>query len=501
MLYRALFNHCRQTYPQVDLEALCQKAGLSLQYMSDERNWVSISPAARFTEHLIRETGNPDIWFEAGLQSLSPEAIGTFNFYLARDFASTRYLYQNIPKLTNQYSQVIRLALVEEREGFIEFRMIPRVDELSSPEVEDLAKLYPTILQNAVGYYMSLPTYHGLPRASVDHERTPNETKGIPEYQFKIRYLNRRPRLANSIASILGIPALVTALLPLTSLGPLAELFAGLLSLTAGAMIFFALEARRLRLAFANASSALEDQDQKYLMLQGAKERIETLSAAYQKFVPFEFLKLLGVDDIGLMTRGTNQRLQCSVMFFDLRQFTRFSEQSSPEEVFHLLNRVMAVVGPIILKHRGFVDKFMGDGLMALFPHQSLDALRCALQIQESLVALRFPHGEQPLHAAIGISTGPMILGVMGFESQTQCSVISDTVNVAARLEALCKELNKEILVSAESLEELQASEEFRFSDLGRHHLKGRQQTVHVYEVLPKNQLKALVANKMDSRH
>lgn len=500
VLYRAMFHYLRKHYPELDLKSLCENIGLSLDYMEQEQNWVSIVPAAAFTEEIVKRTNNPSIWFDAGKQPLAKEVVGNLNYHLMRDFLSTRTLYSQLPAFTNQYSRVIRLTPIHETPGFLELRVQPITDGMNEEEKRALAKNFPTIIENAIAYYITLPTYHGLPPASVTPEKTGLLVDQIPEYRFLIRYHNR----GSSI-----LPYFLTCALPalgLLAFGYLIGLSNGLISLSAALLflasnaLYFLHRTRKLSNSFQQAAMALQELDRRYLELQRSHERNEALSSAYQKFVPFEFLKLLGVDDITKMNTGLALETKLTVLFFDLRGFTTMSEGAEPERVFSLLNHLLEVIGPLFRKHNGFIDKFIGDGLMAIFPRASDDAFTCAIEIQKELNARVFAEFNQRLRAAIGISTGPMLLGVMGFEAQSQCTPIADAVNVASRLESLSKQLDLPILVSQDALDACLQPDQFRFESLGEHQLKGRSQSVSVFALHSLTTLLPLTRGQISNR-
>lgn len=155
---------------------------------------------------------------------------------------------------------------------------------------------------------------------------------------------------------------------------------------------------------------------------------------------------------------ATGAEREMAVMFADLRAFTRMAEGRLPYDVVFILNQYFKAMGTAIEGSGGRVDKFIGDGIMALFGIGVEPALAC----RQALIAARSMVEEldglnrriqtdlpEPLRIGIGLHAGPVILGEMGFGRATSLTAIGDTVNVASRLEALTKDFGAELVVSA----------------------------------------------------
>lgn len=210
---------------------------------------------------------------------------------------------------------------------------------------------------------------------------------------------------------------------------------------------------------------------------------LSQLNNAYARFVPREFLEQLGQDSILDVKLGDHLQKEMTVMFADVRSFTTLSENLTPEENFRFVNTLLSGVGPIIRAHNGFIDKFMGDGVMALFPDSPDDAVKAALQMHEELKAFnqtRPPNAQ--VRIGVGIHTGTLMLGTVGEERRMEGTVISDVVNAAARLESLTKVFNSGIIISEETLGKLHSS--FPHRSLGIVRVKGKRQAVSIYEIL-----------------
>ncbi len=185
-----------------------------------------------------------------------------------------------------------------------------------------------------------------------------------------------------------------------------------------------------------------------------------------------------------------SRRAELSVLFSDIRGFTTLSEKLDPEEVVNLLNQYLTVMTEIIFRHGGTVDKFEGDGILVFFgaPQPLEDhperAVRTALEMRDRLAELQGPWQEQsdePLRIGVGIHTGEVMVGNIGSSRRMDYTVIGDTVNLAARLQDLTKEYGASVLISGSTQERVKHMCQLR--DLGSVEVRGRQQSVDLYEV------------------
>ncbi len=215
--------------------------------------------------------------------------------------------------------------------------------------------------------------------------------------------------------------------------------------------------------------------------------RISQMNEAYSRFVPNQFLEFLGKDNFVDIQLGDQVQKEMSVLFSDIRGFTEISESLTPKETFDFINHYLGYMEPVIRRNNGFIDKFIGDSIMALFHESVDDAIDAAIEMRKTLSRFntdRTDLGAAPIESGIGIHTGNLMLGVVGGEGRIDGTVISDAVNLASRLEGLTKIYKTSIIISEDSLIKLKnpGKYNFRFLDIAR--VKGKKEAVYIFEVL-----------------
>ncbi len=211
------------------------------------------------------------------------------------------------------------------------------------------------------------------------------------------------------------------------------------------------------------------------------------LNSSYSRFVPKEFLNYLGKKDILEIDLGQQIQKKMTVLFADIRSFTEFSETLTPKENFDFLNSYLQRVGPIIRHNGGFIDKFIGDAIMALFPDSPNDAIRAAVQMQSEIRLYNTHRANcdyRPIQVGIGIHTGNLILGILGEHERMEGTVISDAVNLASRIEGITKMFGAEIVISADTFIEATDELGYDYRLLDKVSVKGKADSVFVVEVL-----------------
>jgi class 3 adenylate cyclase len=207
-------------------------------------------------------------------------------------------------------------------------------------------------------------------------------------------------------------------------------------------------------------------------------------NAAFSRFVPHEFLGYLNKEKIIDVSLGDNAQKEMTVLFSDIRNFTTISEKLSPEENFIFINTYLEIMGPIVREHGGFIDKYIGDAIMALFPHAD-DAVKTAVAMLQQIP--NCGNGEYlndtALRIGIGLNTGHLMLGTIGETGRMEGTVISDAVNMASRIEGLSKEYGANLLISQATMNRLKHPEEFKYRCIGHIQVKGKTDKVTVYEI------------------
>lgn len=214
--------------------------------------------------------------------------------------------------------------------------------------------------------------------------------------------------------------------------------------------------------------------------------REEVARANYSRFMPEYVVKQLLEKPNSFRLGGVNQNI--TVLFSDIRGFTAISENTNPEKVVGLLNKYFSAMSEIIFEHGGTLDKYIGDGLMAIFgapnatPEDAKNALRTAVAMQQRIVTLNREleaEGFSQIAVGIGLHTGEATIGYIGSEQRSEYTAIGDTVNLAARLEASAA--GGQILIS----EATAAASDNRFSLIKQKPLtvKNRLQAVNLFEV------------------
>lgn len=212
-------------------------------------------------------------------------------------------------------------------------------------------------------------------------------------------------------------------------------------------------------------------------MVEGLAER-EQLREAFGTYLDKEVAEYIlseGFDEEGV-------EIEVTVLFCDVREFTEFASGATPAEVVAALNRLFELIVPIIAGHGGHIDKFEGDGLLAVFgaPEPFADhadrAVRAACELG---VAVNDERRAGELRVGVGVNTGRVIAGAIGGAGRLNFSVIGGAVNVASRVEALTRETDDNILITGETWKRL--SHHFEVESRGRADLRGVSEPVSVY--------------------
>jgi len=227
----------------------------------------------------------------------------------------------------------------------------------------------------------------------------------------------------------------------------------------------------------------LEVLNQKLADIQKAK--LYQLNKAYERFVPHQFLSLLGKKSILEVQLGDQVEKEMTILFSDIRGFATISEDMTPQENFDFINAYLGQMEPIINEYGGFIDKYIGDAIMALFPLaddavQSSIAMLKRLREYNQLLQMA---GFHPIKIGIGLHTGPLMLGTVGGQNRMDGTVIADAVNLASRVENLTKIYNTPLLMTMQTYRHLLRSSHYKIRVIDTVKIKGKSKEVTVYEV------------------
>lgn len=286
---------------------------------------------------------------------------------------------------------------------------------------------------------------------------------------------------------------LVTSIVSNAAFGsyvPLILHWAWIYGVLVDAMLFILGVGYRLRETSVAYARTLVEKDESRERLVASQQQhiveVEASRASFARFVPSEFLRHLGKDRIEDVALGDHVECSMAVLFSDIRGFTALAERLQGEETFMLLNDHLARVGPLVRKHGGFVDKYVGDGIVALFPGNPSDALDAAIALQEEtrrFNEVRARKSCEPIAIGIGVNYGRMMLGTIGEPERMDTTVIADSVNVASRLEGLTKIYGVGIVVSAALVRALDPANDYGLRPLGDVALRGHERVEASFEL------------------
>jgi class 3 adenylate cyclase/HAMP domain-containing protein len=231
-------------------------------------------------------------------------------------------------------------------------------------------------------------------------------------------------------------------------------------------------------------------------------EHIKNMNESTIRFVPVQFMEYLGVMDITKLKLGDYVRRDLSILFFDIRSFSIHSEILSAQENFFFINEILNIAGPILRKHNGFVDKFIGDAAMAIFV-SARDAVRAGIEVYHKVVldnTTKVKIGIDGINIGVGIHTGSVMMGIVGEPERLSSTVISKNVNLASRVESLTKQTKSGMLITRDTLNQMSGSEsEFQYRFIGMVQAAGVNEVVGLFDILdalPESTRKKRLATK-----
>jgi PAS domain S-box-containing protein len=214
--------------------------------------------------------------------------------------------------------------------------------------------------------------------------------------------------------------------------------------------------------------------------------RLMELNRASARFVPTEWLAFLQRDSIVDIALGDHFSKEMSVMFSDVRSFTTMSERMSPQESFDFVNAYLGRIGVAIGDHQGFIVKYLGDGVMAMFPERADDAVMAGIDMLgrvRDYCDHRMRKGRSPFEIGIAVNTGHMMVGMVGDRERMQGDAFSDDVNLTARAEDLTKFYGVSFIITEATYRRMSDPDAFRIRFLDRVQVRGRSEPLELYEV------------------
>lgn len=220
--------------------------------------------------------------------------------------------------------------------------------------------------------------------------------------------------------------------------------------------------------------------------LQNFFEEKDKNEQFYYKFVPEKFRELLHKESFTDLTLGDAESADLTVLFCDIRSFSLNSEMMTAKENFEFVNLIYGKAGPVIRKNGGFVDKYIGDAVMALF--ETADAaVKAGIELYRDIVldpSTAAQLGVSSVNIGIGIHSGMARIGIVGEEERMSGTVISNTVNLSSRLESLTKQYNTAMIISKDTLDRMSDPDSLNTRYLGMIQVAGVNEVKALYEVL-----------------
>ncbi|KAL9647576.1 hypothetical protein ABK040_006932 [Willaertia magna] len=227
------------------------------------------------------------------------------------------------------------------------------------------------------------------------------------------------------------------------------------------------------------------------------------------KFVPKEFMNIIQKEKVTELEHGDYYEMELDVMFADIRKYTTLSEQMSVKETFKFINTYLSAVGPIVRKYDGYIDKYMGDGIICLFltPGKSVEA---AMALQKEITKFNNNTKYPDISVGIGIARGRVAVGLVGESKRMDATIIGDTVNLASRVESLTKHFGAGILVTKQVIDSsLIEINKNIYRKIGNVAVVGKKCDVELIEIFPEYSTKYVtreifekgVSNLFDINH
>ena len=213
---------------------------------------------------------------------------------------------------------------------------------------------------------------------------------------------------------------------------------------------------------------------------------LKELQQAALRFVPRGFLSFMEKDSLVDIQLGEHISDEMTVMFTDLRSFTSLSEDMTPQQNFNFINAYLGRVSPIVQKNAGFIVKYMGDGIMALFPGDADDGVQAGIDKLNQVKiynAERVKKGRFPITVGIGVNTGQIMVGVVGDSNRMEADSFSPEVTLTSRVEGLTKHYGVSFIITAATKQQLVSPSRYKIRFLDKVQVQGKVKALELYEV------------------
>jgi class 3 adenylate cyclase len=211
----------------------------------------------------------------------------------------------------------------------------------------------------------------------------------------------------------------------------------------------------------------------------------ERESEAKGRFLPRTLVDRLGRSSLADVMVGDRATERMTVLFADIRDSTALTEELSSEDAFVLIADFFARSARVVREHRGSVDRYLGDGYMALFPRCVEDALDAAIALQAAVRDLNREGIGPPIQIGVGLHTGPVTFGTVGDARHIDTTVVSDTVNTAKRVEGLSKRLRAQVVATEDVMHLVRDTSRYIVRPLGAQAVRGKRDPIDVMAIEP----------------
>lgn len=213
-------------------------------------------------------------------------------------------------------------------------------------------------------------------------------------------------------------------------------------------------------------------------------QQIKETNMEVEKFIPRQFLKYFGANNILDLQLGHQVQKEVTTMFCDIRNSLAISSSMSLEENFNFINAYLNLISPLIRRYNGFVDKYLGDGIMAVFQKPE-HAIECSKAIFSAIADKNFAQKKIPnMRVGISINTGEVAFGVVGEENRKSLTILSDGVSLAGKMQDVNKFFGTHVVFSKRTLNALPYGYLINYRYVGSIKSDGQNENFHVFEDL-----------------